>query len=387
MATNKGIAPLALVIIVAALLAGGGYTAYRIYNKEPLLVATDKVSTPHITETMLKSATLSYPSPYADSIKSLHTVDTVALVDGHARLSDEGKDSLGGENNPRVYDIATTATGDLNGDGVPEGIIGLYQGWGANWIIPIIFVLSNKNGVLTQIDSTPISFGDDRTSVQSLSIQNGILSVNLLVLSEADKNLAHYLQKPTVKKTVQFKLVAGELVLQDTPVTIKDWKTYANKKYAFEFKYPSVLSETQKGETVTLSHSIPYKHPDPCDFKGDEKTNRPKMLDRLTDFDISFSVVNQNLKDLVQSTDYPGWEYVSKNPYMLGSLNGFKVSQSIEGCGKDVYYFTLSATKTLVVNRTLTEFNQGISILPGVITPRQSDDFFERIVTTVTLTK
>ncbi|MDO8482707.1 MAG: hypothetical protein Q7S86_02725 [bacterium] len=222
--------------------------------EELLAYKNEKSSGPTITETMLKNATISYPSPYADSIKSLHALDTVILVNGKVKL--------GGINDPRGFVAPVTAIGDLNGDGMEEGVLGLIQGWGANRSRPVVFVFSNKSGVLTQIDSVLLdsSKWNDSTSMQSLSIQNGILSVHLLVLAEADQNLAGYQQHGTVKKTVQFKLIAGKLVLQGQTVTTENWKTYKNEKYGFEFKYPADWKTVDSISSNNVSLTPPLKN-------------------------------------------------------------------------------------------------------------------------------
>ena len=93
--------------------------------------------------------------------------------------------------------------------------------------------------MLTQIDSAvpDISNWQDETQIKSLSIDNGILTVNILILSEADKQLPHYQQQASVPKTVQYKLINGKLVLQQ-PNETASWKTYTNTQYGFEIKYP-----------------------------------------------------------------------------------------------------------------------------------------------------
>lgn len=165
----------------------------------------------------------------------------------------------------------------------------------------------------------------------------------------------------------------------DNPV----WKTYSDKSISFE--YPEIISVTNKGEFVYLKHSIVYKHTDPCDFRGDAPS-----LERLSDFDVSFTLIDSNLEDFIKSQSFPTWDYVSANPYSLGSLHGYKVMQAVEGCGKNTYYFTISPTKTLIVDqRIATEFGNIISNsniylnLPGIIPPTRVEEFFARILTSV----
>jgi hypothetical protein len=186
-----------------------------------------------INAEVLKNLTLSYPNPY-DTAKT----DTIKLVNGKTVIYDAGNIK------PRGYNVATTAIGDLDGDGISDGVIGIYQSYGANIITPIIFVFSNKNGVLTQTDSVlpDSSAWNYETQIKSLSIDNGVISVNLLVLAAKDQSLPHYQQQPTVAKIVQYKLVNGKLVLQPVDQTA-GWKTYnfsgsAYLTKALSFKYP-----------------------------------------------------------------------------------------------------------------------------------------------------
>ncbi|MBM3256742.1 MAG: hypothetical protein FJY98_00210 [Candidatus Liptonbacteria bacterium] len=158
------------------------------------------------------------------------------------------------------------------------------------------------------------------------------------------------------------------------------WKKYTDAQLAFE--YPPIVSVERNGEAVNLDHSIAYKHSDVCDFKGDAPP-----LERLNDFGVSIKLINQNLKTFVQGSQYPGWDYVSANPFTLGSWSGYKIMQGIEGCGSYVYYLTISSNKTLVITRSLiTELssavtdNQKYLALPGIISPNQEEEFFTKIL-------
>ncbi|MFA6405088.1 MAG: Ser-Thr-rich GPI-anchored membrane family protein [Candidatus Paceibacterota bacterium] len=162
------------------------------------------------------------------------------------------------------------------------------------------------------------------------------------------------------------------------------WKKYSDDLISFE--YPVLISSKQDEGTITLSHSVAYRHYNQCDdFKGDAPP-----LDRLSDFGVSLKVVNQNLKAFVQSSVYPGWDYVSKNPFKFGSLNGYRVSSGVEGCGEDIYFITISSTQTLVIHRGyVAEFNsinedyQTYLNLPGIISPNKGEEYFNHILSTL----
>lgn len=173
------------------------------------------------------------------------------------------------------------------------------------------------------------------------------------------------------------------------------WKTYKNSQ--LEFKYPQELVLQEKESQVSLTHSIAYKHGNPCDFKGDGTV---PALEKLTDFNVSFRVFNQGLKETLQSS--AGSDNVFKNffenntfklsqgfidTFNAGSLRGFQITSGAEGCGEFTYYFPISETKTLFARRAfITEFSPIIGDyqtslkLPGIINPSQEIDFFTKIL-------
>ena len=174
------------------------------------------------------------------------------------------------------------------------------------------------------------------------------------------------------------------------------WKKYSD--ISFEFEYPSLISVKQEEGIITLNHSIVYKHNSPCDFKDDAPP-----LEKLSDFGVSLMVSNKNLKDTVQSNE--GSDYVVKNfsenntlklsegfidKFNVGSFNGFQITSGAEGCGRYTYYFPMSSTKTLVVNRSfISEFNpingnyQTYLNLSGIIPPNQEKEFFVKILSSL----
>ena len=170
------------------------------------------------------------------------------------------------------------------------------------------------------------------------------------------------------------------------------WKTYRGT--SFEFRYPSLLSLAQQGESVSLTHSVVYRHPHPCDFRGDSLP-----LDKITDFNVSLEVFNANLKETVKANegDYLMGEFfqgatLSTSPGFIdelgvGSLRGYRVTSGAEGCGRFHYYFPLSTNKTLFVSRSfipefkpiLSNYQEYLNV-PGTIVPSQEEDFFKNIL-------
>jgi len=179
------------------------------------------------------------------------------------------------------------------------------------------------------------------------------------------------------------------------------WKTYTDSEYGFEFNYPPLVSIKQENGSAVASHSIIYKHPDACDLVNDSST-----LDKLSDFGVSFRVFNKDLKETFDATNYVlhSDDFVENNTlklsqgfidkYNVGSLNGFQIVGDKNGCGSYSYYFPISPTKTLVVDRLIViEFKpiiydyQKYLNLPGVILPSREDDYFNGMLSTFKFTK
>ncbi|MEY2664274.1 MAG: hypothetical protein RIT04_82, partial [Candidatus Parcubacteria bacterium] len=179
--------------------------------------------------------------------------------------------------------------------------------------------------------------------------------------------------------------------LPDTDLVTEEPKENNSKTYSgpfISFTYPPLLTLNQTGETATLKHSVPYTHQNPCDFKGDAPP-----LTEITDFSVSFKVVDKSPKEYVQSSGWPDWEYVSKNPLQenWGPFGGYKIGAGVEGCGQDIYYLIISPNKTLVIRQDyVTEFNprepdyKKSLQTPGIITPSQSELIFKQIISSIT---
>ncbi len=193
----------------------------------------------------------------------------------------------------------------------------------------------------------------------------------------------------------------------------------------YNFTYPTILTLTKDGgfedgtgvnDTITLTHSIPYKHTDPCDFKGDKA-----QLENLTDFKISMRIFNTDIKTMMQENEgsyimdnffngdipvtaldadgSPISEYESsiaqtgslpKDSSKESSLIGYRVTSGVEGCGRDNFYFPMSAEQTLFINRPfVSEFSPIVSdgqkylSLDGVIKPEEADKIFNDLLSSI----
>ena len=178
-------------------------------------------------------------------------------------------------------------------------------------------------------------------------------------------------------------------VNSNTSPIVKDTKTF--KLGTLEFSYPSILTLSKNGETVSLNHSISQKHQNRCDFEGNAPT-----LNEINDFGVSFKIVNSNLIDAL--VDVPGVikgstvvlqpGFVDK--YVIGSLEGYKIYRGLEACGENVYYLSVSPTQTLVVYRSFYAQTVGQTTdaymlkLPGIISKAQEESIFQSILSSVT---
>ncbi len=186
----------------------------------------------------------------------------------------------------------------------------------------------------------------------------------------------------------------GKKVLPNPALT-----TYNNSNLGISFTYPKILSASTTDESVTLHHEVAFAHHNFCDFKGESASSTAN----LTDFDVTFHIADGSLIDTMraENPEIPQENFINGaivpspgfiDPYSVGNLNGFKLSESAEGCGQVVYFLSLSSARTLVVKQALiTVFTGTIDpvtqanarAVPGVITPDSSDQIFTSILKTL----
>ncbi len=166
------------------------------------------------------------------------------------------------------------------------------------------------------------------------------------------------------------------------------------------FQYPVELSLTERAQTVTLHHEIPYKNTGGCDMMGDEKT-----YDMLTDFHVTIRIASTSLVQTVRhmSSYIPEENFAEDtlkvNPgfidsFQAGILNGFAIYEGAEGCGFTTYYFPIPNNRTLVIQKESIQALSGVRgnaeiekilAVPGAISREESDMMFMGILNSLTL--
>ena len=118
-----------------------------------------------------------------------------------------GRDSrIDSPENLIMTQIGKIATGDLNDDGKDDAAVLLFSNYGGSGTFGELAVVVIEDGILEQVAS---AFLGDRVVIQSLAIENGVISVHMLTHGPKDPMAA-----PTLRRTERFKLVDNKLVKQ-----------------------------------------------------------------------------------------------------------------------------------------------------------------------------
>ena len=195
----------------------------------------------------------------------------------------------------------------------------------------------------------------------------------------------------------------NEVNNNDVTDRTKQEEKYINEQY--EFVYPSqLITLKEEGGIVTLSHSIPYEHQDPCDLRGSDNGD-VMLLKDLTDFDVKMEIIEASLEDTVANKLGDNF----KNSYVVDhrlqiqpnfideiSINdrkGYKITMGAEGCGMYIYIFPLEAEQHFVVTRKfISELNpinanyEEYSQVPRIILPREEEKLFDQIISSLKFT-
>lgn len=173
-----------------------------------------------------------------------------------------------------------------------------------------------------------------------------------------------------------------------------EWKTYRNDRLGFELKHPEFLVLTEKG-VIELTHSITHTLPNPCNFTSVKYPD----LEKLIDFHVEFDSSPVSLEKVIKSREPDIYNQYWKNgrlessqgfiePSNTSHLEGYKITQGIEGCGYSTYYFPVGSG-TLIATRhqitplipVVTDYKKNLS-LPGIIKPQEEERLFNQILST-----
>lgn len=212
------------------------------------------------------------------------------------------------------------------------------------------------------------------------SVQTTVLVVIIVILVAIVAYM--FAKRPATDQTNVSPSPTTSASVSPSPSPVSTTVNYSDDQMSFT--YPKILSLSKTQDGVMLKHEVPHQQPAPCDFKGDGG-----MVSSIVDFNASFKVVPQSIKDYITSSK-ADWTYISQNPYSDPQWKGYRADTGVEGCGVVTYYLTITPSKTLVIRRPYSDDLQPISAdyqknlaLPGIIKPEVAEQYFNQILSTV----
>jgi len=160
---------------------------------------------------------------------------------------------------------------------------------------------------------------------------------------------------------------------------------------------PDHAAVKEENGTVTLFHTVEtFSHTDFCDFKGD---SLPTTTFKDFTVKISFTDLTLDKALLKFGGDYLK-EFINTDGTIkeqigflekakIGAFDGYKLSQGVEGCGNNQYFFPvkngiLVIKKDLVPELTnLSTQSDKYKAIPGVILPDKAQQIFEETITNI----
>lgn len=198
--------------------------------------------------------------------------------------------------------------------------------------------------------------------------------------------------------------VASYFVFIKKPELVAQLKLYKNEIQGYELWYPETLVLNKQGNQIRLSHlvQIPFSYADPCDTKGD---GSPKTNTTATDFDVTFQLINRSQADIYNEHfgDNIVKELFNNNLKLntpkggsgggyqglanIGSLSGHHFWRGLDGCGTDIYFFSIDQNNILVIRRILlyVASNDFFKKIDSVITTEDEEKIFNEIISTFKL--
>lgn len=125
------------------------------------------------------------------------------------------------------------ALGDLNNDRKEDAAVILDSSGGGSGHFYELAVVVNQNGSPHHLTSKKLG---DRIIINSITIQSGVITINMIVHGPNDG-----LCCPSLKKVVRYKLSDNQLIEVKEDETA-DWETFIDKEAGYSFKYPDYVT-------------------------------------------------------------------------------------------------------------------------------------------------
>ena len=204
------------------------------------------------------------------------------------------------------------------------------------------------------------------------------------------------------KIIILFLLLHGVFISKATDtLNVKQWKHCKIKNTNLKFSYPGfILNLDSTNNQLSLWHSIPFKHADPCNLK----VAFPDSINGLVDLGFTISVEKSNITDFVLNL---GGDFIRKYYFIndtlkpekgfidkitVGKYKGYKIQQGAEGCGINMFLLALTNSSTLRITLPYAADNNigfdnfTFNYYPeakGLMSPYQSTKIFYRILETI----
>ena len=242
---KKGFANIILVAIVVILVSVAGYF---VFVKKSFQV-TQQPTTPAPNQTASRLTLNILQNAQYNSFRG------DGSIAGGFKLTNgiHYTQPLAGESQQDYYQKLDTdhiAFGDLNNDKVEDAAVIIIERGGGTGTYRTLKIVLNKDGRPDNV--ADLNLGD-RTGINAVTIQSGIISIDMTPFYPTPWGDAG------VKQIAKFQLFNNKLI----DITIKEktanWKTYRNDKYGFEIKYPADFKITLKESTVEEIEKKGYK--------------------------------------------------------------------------------------------------------------------------------
>lgn len=135
--------------------------------------------------------------------------DTFKLKGGRADVLGHAWSATSTPLIPIEYTLAATATGELDARGPGGAVAAVTRGFGADLRWTTLFVFRAEDGALKQV-AAGVAYQAD-AKVVSVALDNGVVTLRLLTVSDADAELPHDRRNLTKPLTLLFEISGGRL--------------------------------------------------------------------------------------------------------------------------------------------------------------------------------